>query len=166
MADCAGQRSLFARMGRTMGIEMSDAMKCHGAEFATENDFGLTNTLCITEIWSLLQQKLMSAHMQSQIGCLVKINRFILSLNVYENEVVNYYLSKRFITNATSVWLFSGMYKRMFPQISISMKFFSTFRNCATIRPRVAVNPHMNLKSRMKFAFIKFCVERNHIELP
>jgi hypothetical protein len=28
------------------------------------------------------------------------------------------------------------------------------------------VNPHMNLKSRMKFAFIKFCVERNHIELP
>lgn len=68
LADGAGQRGLFARMRRTMGIKMSDAVKGHGAKFATENCFRLTNALCTTKSWSLLQQMLVGAHMQSQIG--------------------------------------------------------------------------------------------------
>jgi hypothetical protein len=68
LADSTGQRGLFARMRRTMGIEMSDTVKRHGAKFATENGFWFTNALCTTKIWSLIQQMLMGAHMQSQIG--------------------------------------------------------------------------------------------------
>jgi hypothetical protein len=65
-----------------------------------------------------------------------------------------YYLSERFITNDTSVWFFSSMHERMLPQIAICMKSFPTFGHYTTIRPRVTVDPHMNLKSGMRLVSI------------